>query len=213
MKSKVGATIKIKTGDILYFQTELPKRLWIDEYANNNAIKKVYGVTSIGGNGSGSQLAHIDTTKAFQKFCSEIVSKMKPISNSKHKSDFEEILQCGFENEENKVYRRFYLCDDVRQYTFNNCKIIVTPYLDGLCLSSIIVDEYMKGNGIGTDIMNKLYDISEELSIPIYLNPYPAGERYEPIREKELVMKLRDWYSKIGFAPINEGSHIWNNFE
>ena len=213
MKSKVGALMQVKTGDVLYFQTELPKRIWIDEYKNNSAIKKVYGVTSNGGNGSGSQLAHIDTTKPFQKFCSEIVSKMKPINNFKRKADFEEILQCGFENKENKVYRRFYLCDDIRQYEFNNSKIIVAPYLDGLCLCSIIVDDFMKGNGIGTDIMNKLYDISEELSIPIYINPYPAGAKYEAIEEKNLVTKLRNWYSKIGFAPINEGNHIWNNFE
>ena len=212
MKSKVGSIAKLKTGDILYFQTELPKRMWIDEYLSNPAIKKVYGVISMGSDGSGSQLAHIDKTKSYEKFCSEIVSKMKPITYTKSKGDFEEILECAYENKENKVYRRFYLCDDIREYTFNNCILVVSPYYDGLCVASITTDTIFRNKGIGTDIMNKLYDISEELSIPIYLNPYPAGASYEPTEEKNLVNQLKNWYSKIGFAPIKENHYLWNNF-
>jgi hypothetical protein len=213
MKSIVGNIVHLKTGHKLYAICEIPKKDWASEFVQNSAVKKVYGVIEPSGDGSGSQLPHIDTTKKYEKFCSEILNKMKPKNKTKGKGDFEEILECGFENNENRVYRKLYLTNDIREYIFENCKIVVAPYFDGICLSSIIVDTEYRNNNIGTAIMNKLYDISEELSIPIYLNPYPAGEKYEPIEEKNLVDKLKKWYTEIGFAPIKESYHIWNNFE
>jgi GNAT superfamily N-acetyltransferase len=213
MKSKVGQLLQVKTGHQLYVLCEIPKKDWANEFVENSAVKKVYGVMEPSGDGSGSQLPHIDTTKKYERFCSEIVSRMKPDTKLKTKGDFEEIVKCSFESNDNKVYRKFYLTDDIRKYTFQNCEIAIAPYYDGITLSSIIVNDDYRNKGIGTDVMNKLYDISEELSIPIYLNPFPAGTKYEPTEEKSLVNKLREWYSKIGFAPIKENHYLWNNFE
>jgi len=213
MKSKVGQLLEVKTGHQLYVLCEIPKKDWANEYIENAAVKKVYGVMEPSGDGSGSQLPHLDTTKRFEKFCNEIVSIMKPETKIKSKGDFEEIVECSFESNDNRVYRKLYITNDIREYTFQNCKISIAPYFDGITLSSIIVDNDYRNNGIGTKIMNELYDISEELSIPIYLNPFPAGDYYEPTEEKNLVNKLKDWYSKIGFAPIKENHYIWNNFE
>lgn len=212
MKSRIGELLQLNTGHIIFVSNELSKNNWLDEFKKNQSIKKVYSVTDDNFNYMG-QVAHIDKTFSYEKFCNKIVSKLNPISKNKLKGDFEEILECGFENEHNKVLRRVFFTNDIRSFTFNNCNVVVTPYYDGICLVSLMVDEIKRNSGIGTEIINKLYDISEELNIPIYLNPYPAGKSYEPTKEKELVTKLRNWYKKIGFAPIDSENHIWNNFE
>jgi hypothetical protein len=44
------------------------------------------------------------------------------------------------------------------------------------------------------------------------LIPYPA-EEFKSEKESELVNRLKNWYEKIGFGPISEGSKVWCNFE
>lgn len=213
MKSKVGQSMLVMGTHRLFVAAELPKKNWINEYIANSAIKKVYGVFDINTEQYSGQLAHIDISYSYTKFCDKIVSKLNPKSKYTQKGDFQEIIECAYENKENLAYRKFYLTEAISEYKLDNCSIVIVPYNDGVCLCSIIVDESNRNKGVGTDIMNKLYDISEELSIPIYLNPYPAGKSYEPTKEFELVNKLKMWYDKIGFAPISDGSHIWSNFE
>ena len=64
------------------------------------------------------------------------------------------------------------------------------------------------------EVLNKLYDLSENLSIPLYLIPYPDYEFLDKVhKEKELVDRLKNYYSRLEFGPVSEGSLVWSNFE
>lgn len=213
MKTKVGKSLVFMDMYRFFVAAELPKKIWIEDYSSNSAVKKVYGIYNIETDEYSGQLPHIDKTYSYTKFCNQIVSKLNPKSKYSQEGDFQEIVECAYENEENLVYRKFYITEALTEYKFNNCKIAIVPYNDGICLCSIVVDDDNRNKGIGTKIMNELYDISEELSIPIYINPYPAGKQFQPNKELELVTKLKKWYSKIGFGPVIENSLVWSNFE
>jgi hypothetical protein len=57
-----------------------------------------------------------------------------------------------------------------------------------------------------------MYDLSEELNIPIYLIPYP-DDNFPTTDEKKLVDRLKSYYERIGFGPVNDNSIVWSNFE
>ena len=79
---------------------------------------------------------------------------------------------------------------------------------------TINVNEDKRGNGIGTKLLDKLYDISEQLIVPLYLIPYPDYEFLDKKdKEKELVDRLKNYYTRLGFGPVKEDSLVWCNFE
>ena len=79
-------------------------------------------------------------------------------------------------------------------------------------LVDITVNKSERNKGLGTEVINKIYDISEDSNIPIYLIPYPA-EEFKSEKEPELIKRLKNWYEEIGFGPVSDGSKIWCNFE
>jgi GNAT superfamily N-acetyltransferase len=79
-------------------------------------------------------------------------------------------------------------------------------------LIHIDVDKSERNKGTGTFVMNRLYDISEDINVPIYLIPYPAGH-FNSKTEKDVVTILKNWYEKLGFGPVSDGSKVWCNFE
>ena len=89
---------------------------------------------------------------------------------------------------------------------------MLVPYADGVMLYGININPELRGKGIGTNIMNKLYDISEQMNIPIYLIPYP-DDNFPTKDEKQLVDRLKTYYERLGFGPVKEDSLVWCNFE
>jgi GNAT superfamily N-acetyltransferase len=81
---------------------------------------------------------------------------------------------------------------DLRLYT----------YRDGVMIHSIMVDEDKRGNGIGTEILNKLYDCSEEMGIPLYLIPIAPNTDNQS--------RLESWYESQGFGEVKY--NIWSNY-
>ena len=76
------------------------------------------------------------------------------------------------------------------------------PYRDGVMIHSIMVDEDKRGNGIGTEILNKLYDCSEEMGIPLYLIPIAPNTDNQS--------RLESWYESQGFGEVKY--NIWSNY-
>jgi GNAT superfamily N-acetyltransferase len=95
--------------------------------------------------------------------------------------------------------------------THKDYELIFVPYCNGVMLHSIKVNQNKRGKGVGTKVMNKLYDCSEKLDIPLFLTPYP-----DEIIEKDTlwtrIEKLRNWYSKLGFGGIFGSEWIWSNY-
>jgi hypothetical protein len=191
-----------------------PKVDWIDEYKCNSAITKVVWKNKFKTQPDG-WVAISKITNNFTKFIKKVKGKI-PYTQSKKIKDWlvDELIQYAHQNSEYKTYK---ICNEVAEFHIiesNDWHLYLYPYHDGVMIYTINVNEDKRGNGIGTELLNKLYDISEELSVPLYLIPYPDYEFLDKKdKEKELVERLQKWYDKLEFAPVSEGSLVWSNFE
>jgi hypothetical protein len=89
--------------------------------------------------------------------------------------------------------------------------LTLNPYNGGVMIQGLIVNENKRGKGIGTKVMNKLYDLSERLDTPLYLTPYPD----EPCERDVIwdkINRLRNWYSSLGFGSVFGNDWIWSNY-
>jgi GNAT superfamily N-acetyltransferase len=89
--------------------------------------------------------------------------------------------------------------------------LTLNPYNGGVMVQGLIIDENKRGRGIGTKVMNKLYDLSEKLDIPLYLTPYP-DELCDKSELWSKIHKLRKWYEGLGFGPVFGSDWIWSNY-
>ena len=65
------------------------------------------------------------------------------------------------------------------------------------------IQVYTKGNGLGTDIMNIILDISDELGIGVKVIPVDIDNKE---CKKGNLYRLRDWYKSFGFIQVNKSS-------
>ena len=109
-------------------------------------------------------------------------------------------------------YHIGYVSDTLYEYFDDNFNLQLFGFDDGIMIHSLIVREDKKGKGIGTDIMNKLYDISEDMEVPLYLIPFPAGDNFEQSKIYDIINPLKKWYDKIGFGHLTDRGMIWCNY-
>lgn len=176
-------------------------------YLKDKAVKEVLLINKNGGGYFKVGKSH--PTTEFLNYLNTLQSKhnVEIISDGAGGCDI--IGEYGFEGNNNSVWRDKKLHKRIVTLLLNGVQITLVPYYDGVKIASIVVNENERGNGKGTEVMNLLYDISEELEIPLYVNPYPASD-YEPSKEKEVVTKLINWYEDLGFG--NVWDKIWCNF-
>jgi len=216
----VGYQLPHKLGfiDIL---DEAKRKNWRKDIQSNSAVSKVYiglfnKTNYADSTYNGSKLVDIPLLKVtpqYRKFTNMFFNSFTPNSVTEWGGCFDDIVKCGYEigvpghpaisiNTTEKMLD----CD------FGDYQLALAPYKDGVMLVSLTVNESERGNGTGTFVMNRLYDISEELNIPIYLTPYPAAQ-FKSEKEQELVERLQKWYDNIGFGPVSTDSKLWSNFE
>ena len=191
-----------------------PKKDWISEFKDNTAISDVmWGVAKIDGKEILSWVGLTPSTKPFSDFVNEaqkqVFTNGISVANNFH---YDQIVQYAHQNTEYKVKKIALITTDFVFAKYDWGRIMFTPYADGVMLYGINVEKELRGKGIGTNIVNKLYDISEEINIPIYLIPYP-DDNFPTKDEKQLVDRLKNYYTRIGFGPVCEGSLVWSNFE
>lgn len=191
-----------------------PKKDWIKEFKHNTAISDVlWGVGKVDGKEILTWVGLTPSTKPFADFMNAI---QKTIFTDgfivKENWNYEQIVEYAHQNSEYKVKKIALYASDFVFGKYNWGRIMFVPYADGVMLYGINVEEELRGKGIGTDIINKLYDISEEMNIPIYLIPYP-DDNFPTKDEKDLVDRLKAYYERLGFGPVSDDSLVWSNFE
>lgn len=209
----------------MFFKKKLKKnelnKTFLDNYSDNEAIDCVYSATlhktnyaDERFNGSvGILVPFCKTTTNYIKFISLFLSKYKPNDYSRNAGYFDVIDKYGFEiglPGHPKLIP--FGTDEIFIGNFNEYTISFAPYKDGVMLVDIVIEKSKRNKGIGTDIMNKIYDISEDNNIPIYLIPYP-GEKFPSKEELNLIERLKKWYTNIGFGDKNYDNKVWCNFE
>ena len=191
-----------------------PKEDWIYAYKCNSAITKVVWKNKFANQPDG-WVAISKTTNNFTKFLKEVKSKI-PYTQSKKIKDWlvDELIQYAHQNAEYKTYK---VCNEVAEFHIiesNDWHLYLYSYHDGVMIYTINVNEDKRGNGIGTKLLDKLYDISEQLIVPLYLIPYPDYEFLDKKdKEKELVDRLKNYYTRLGFGPVKEDSFVSCNYE
>jgi GNAT superfamily N-acetyltransferase len=125
---------------------------------------------------------------------------------------YDEIIHVP-ENLKDKMYKTKMFTDNFIKFKFPEYEMMFVPYNKGVMLLSIIVDEQHRGKGIATDAINELYDLSEELNIPLYLQPYPDEYGMDTDKIWPKIHTLRKWYDSLGFGPAYKNYQwIWSNF-
>ena len=191
-----------------------PKKDWIQQFKDNTAISDViWGVAKIDGKEILSWVGLTPSTKPFSDFVNEaqkevFTNGIRVVPNF----HYDEIVQYAHQNTEYKVKKISLYASDFIGVEEEYGKVMLVPYADGVMLYGININPELRGKGIGTNIMNKLYDISEQMNIPIYLIPYP-DDNFPTKDEKQLVDRLKTYYERLGFGPVKEDSLVWCNFE
>jgi len=191
-----------------------PKKDWIQQFKDNTAISDViWGVAKIDGKEILSWVGLTPSTKPFSDFVNEaqkdVFKNGIDVVNNFH---YDQIVEYAHQNTEYKVKKvSLYASDFIGAYEEYG-RVFLVPYADGVMLYGINIKPELRGKGIGTNIMNKLYDISEQMNIPIYLIPYP-DDNFPTKDEKQLVDRLKTYYERLGFGPVKDDSLVWCNFE
>jgi GNAT superfamily N-acetyltransferase len=105
-----------------------------------------------------------------------------------------------------------YASDNFVEFNNDDFKLQLFAYHDGLMVHSLIVNKNKRGSGIGTEVMNKLYDISEDMDIPLYLIPFPAIDKFEQSKIFDIIKPLHKWYDALGFGPVDNHPTAWSNY-
>jgi GNAT superfamily N-acetyltransferase len=191
-----------------------PKKDWIQQFKDNTAISDViWGVQKIDGKELIGWVGLTPSTKPFSDFVNEaqkeiFTNGVRVVPNF----HYDQIVQYAHQNTEYKVKKISLYASDFIGIEEEYGKVMFVPYADGVMLYGININAELRGKGIGTNIMNKLYDISEQMNIPIYLIPYP-DDNFPTKDEKQLVDRLKTYYERLGFGPVSEHSLVWCNFE
>jgi len=125
---------------------------------------------------------------------------------------YDEIIHVP-ENLKDKMYKIKMFTDNLIKFKFDDCELMFVPYNKGVMLLSIKVNEDSRGKGIGTNVIDELYELSDKLNIPLYLQPYPDEYGMQTDKIWPEIHRLRKWYDRLGFGPVlEEGSWVWSNF-
>jgi len=191
--------------------SEVKRNHWDNVFLTNKAISKVY--LGLFNDSKSVTIPSMKVTNEFNKFKKEFFNRFTPNTKTEMGGSFDEIVDYGYEiDTPGAPAIRLNATEELVDCNFGDYELAFVPYNDGVMLIHIDVKESERNKGIGTFVMNALYDISEDINVPIYLIPYPAGH-FSSKTEKDLVTILKNWYDKLGFGPVSEGSKIWCNFE
>jgi hypothetical protein len=220
MKNLVGYSLPHKLGTINIVE-KVSKQNWPNIYKSNRAISNVYDTLFHISNYADKERnrvirmknPNLQITSQYNKFVNLFLNKFWPNSVTENPGSFDSVVKCGYEIGTPGIPAITpFISDVILDLDFGDYELAFAPYDDGVMLVHILVDSSKRNKGLGTDVMNMIYDISEENNIPIYLNPYPA-ESFKLEKEEELVETLKKWYNKIGFGPVSDDSLVWCNFE
>ena len=105
------------------------------------------------------------------------------------------------------------LFGDIVQIKNNDFQLLLVPYGKGIMVYGINVNKKLRNKGLGSKLLNLLYDVSEELDIPLFLTPYPDDNDVPKNKIWDVINRLRNYYERLGFGPLKKMPLLWSNYE
>lgn len=145
----------------------------------------------------------------YMEFCLRIKLGIKPIISDKIYKQIIDVPKYKGKKQMNlQMFSTF-----VTQFDNKDFSLTLVPYNGGVMIQGFYIkDDSKKGKGIGTKIMNHLYELSETMDIPLYLTPYPDEINLDLDVLWNKIYRLRNWYERLGFGPIFGSDWIWSNY-
>lgn len=199
-----------KYKELLSVKKSLPKKEWPAEAQLNTAIVKCVW--------DEDRKHWVYITNISDKVASSIAILMDRLSDTYDISianvylNYEQIIYVPENINDGMGMAKLGLFGDCVNIKCKEFTLILTPYHNGINVLGLFVDNNFRNKGIGTDIMNTLYDISEERDVPIFLTPYP-DENCDKSEIWDRIYRLRKWYTKLGFGAWYKMEWLWTNYE
>lgn len=180
------------------------KEHWVKEMLNNKDI-----IASIESNKLNCMINFAIASDDYNKFVSQLYfDKVKWVDvNDRLYKEIISVPENPYEQQQNlQMFSNNVVVVGTKDFT-----LTLNPYNGGVMVQGLIIDENKRGRGIGTKVMNKLYNLSEKLDIPLYLTPYP-DELCDKSELWSKIHRLRNWYEGLGFGPVFGSDWIWSNY-
>jgi len=213
MKENIDIELQNQTKLFELFKVKdtLPKKEWPPEALLNSAISKcVFDKDK--GHYVYLTLSEEKYAKAMTKFISKLQDINIQFGIANAAVNYDQIIYVPTDTESDMM-AKLPLFGDAIQIKNDDFRLLLVPYAKGIMIHGINVNKKLRNKGLGSKILNLLYDVSEELDIPLFLTPYPDDDDVPKKQIWNVINRLRNYYTRLGFGPLKKMPLLWSNYE
>ena len=207
----IGVQNKNKMFELYKVKDVVPKKEWPPEALLNSAISKCV-MDKDKGHYVYLTLSDEKYANAATKFLNKLYDNDIEFGVASAALNYDQIIYVPENTESDKMYK-LPLFGDVVQIKNDDFTLLLAPYAKGIMIHGINVNPKLRNKGLGSKILNLLYDISEELNIPLFLTPYPDDNDIPKNKIWGVINRLRNYYERLGFGPLKGMPLLWSNYE
>jgi hypothetical protein len=189
----------------------LPKKEWPAEALLNSAISKCVWDKDKG--------HYVYLTLSDEKYAKAMTNFLNKLQDNKigfgianAAINYSQIIYVPT-NIESDMMGKLPLFGDIVQIKNDDFQLLLVPYAKGIMIHGINVSPKLRNKGLGSKLLNLLYDTSEELDIPLFLTPYPDDDDVPKNQIWNVINRLRNYYERLGFGPLVKMPLLWSNYE
>ena len=213
MKESINVELQNQTKLFELFKVKdtLPKKEWPPEALLNSAISKcVFDKDK--GHYVYLTLSEEKYAKAITHFINKLQDNNIEAGSAYVAVNYDQIIYVP-ENTKSDMMGKLPLFGDIIQIKNDDFQLFLLPYAKGIMIHGINVNKKLRNKGLGSKLLNLLYDTSEELDIPLFLTPYPDDDNVPKNKIWDVINRLRNYYTRLGFGPLKKMPLLWSNYE
>jgi hypothetical protein len=211
MKESITMELQNQTKLFELFKVKktLPKKEWPAEALLNSAISKC-----VFDKDKGHYVYLTLSEEKYAKAITHFISKLQDIEFGIANAalNYDQIIYVPTDTESDKMAKLPFF-GDILQIKNDDFQLLLVPYAKGIMIHGINVNKKLRNKGLGSKILNLLYDVSEELDIPLFLTPYPDDDDVPKKQIWNVINRLRNYYTRLGFGPLKKMPLLWSNYE
>jgi GNAT superfamily N-acetyltransferase len=207
----IGVQNKNKMFELYKIKDVVPKKEWPPEALLNSAISKCVWDKDKG-HYVYLTLSDEKYANAATKFLNKLYDNDIEFGVANAALNYDQIIFVP-DNIESDMMFKLPLFGDVVQIKNDDFQLLLVPYAKGIMIHGINVNPKLRNKGLGSKLLNLLYDVSEELDIPLFLTPYPDDDNVPKKKIWDVINRLKNYYERLGFGPLKKMPLLWSNYE